>query len=125
MNALRRLNPALLLALLVAALALRMVVPSGFMPVADAHGLRMAICSGSGPAFVELDPGHKAPASPEVRDPCPYGLAAHAALDLPPSLALPAAPERFAVLPYPGLAAARLTAWRALRPPARGPPAFA
>lgn len=122
MNLLRRLHPAFAVLLLAATLALRIATPAGYMPVADAQGLRVAICSGSAAGFVEIDPG--LPGKQGPRDPCPYGLAMGGALDVPPGLALPAAPQ-FAPALYPGLIAARLTAWRALRPPARGPPTFA
>ncbi len=37
------------LALLACALALRLLVPSGWMPVVDATGLHLTLCSGSGP----------------------------------------------------------------------------
>lgn len=122
MNRLRRLDPTFGLLLLAATLLLRAAVPSGFMPVADQHGVRVAICTGSGPATVTIDPGP--PQKDPPRDPCPYGLATGDALDLPVAIVVPAAPA-FVAVSYPGLAAARLTAWRALRPPARGPPAFA
>ena len=122
MNRLRRLHPALALLLLTATLALRMATPAGYMPVADEHGIRVAICSGSAASFVEIDPG--LPAKEAPRDPCPYGLAMGGALDVPPAIALPAS-QQFAPAVYPGLVAARLTAWHALRPPARGPPTFA
>lgn len=121
---LRRLDPRLLLLLMAAALALRIAVPSGFMPVADEHGLRVEICTGSGPLTVEIDPG-KTPQQEQQRDPCPFGLAAGPALTLPPLPQLPAAPLAHSPPPYPGLVAARLIAARALRPPARGPPVFA
>lgn len=122
MSLLRRLHPAFAALLLAATLALRIATPAGYMPVTDEHGLRVAICSGSGASFVEIDPG--LPGKQAPRDPCPYGLAMGGALDVPPVLALPMAPQ-FAPGIYPGLVAARLTAWHALRPPARGPPAFA
>ncbi len=122
MNLLRRLHPALALLLLTATLALRLATPAGYMPVADEHGIRVAICSGSASSFVEIDPG--LPAQEAPRDPCPYGLAMGAALHAP-TPALPPAPPVYTPAHYPGLVAARLTAWHALRPPARGPPAFA
>lgn len=122
MNVLRRLHPAFAMLLLAATLALRMATPAGYMPVADEHGIRVAICSGSASSFVEIDPG--LPGKETPRDPCPYGLAMGGALDVPPAIAWPAAPQ-FTPAVYPGLVAARLTAWHALRPPARGPPTFA
>lgn len=121
MSLLRRLHPAIAALLLAATLALRIATPAGYMPVADEHGLRVAICSGSASSFVEIDPG--LPGKQAPRDPCPYGLAMGGALNVPSVLALPMAPK-FAPEIYPGLVAARLTAWHALRPPARGPPAF-
>jgi hypothetical protein len=39
----------LALAVIVCALALRMLVPQGWMPVSDAHGVRITLCTGSGP----------------------------------------------------------------------------
>lgn len=122
MSPLRRLHPVLVLLLLSATLALRVATPAGYMPVVDAQGLRVAICSGSASSFVEIDPG--LPGKQAPRDPCPYGLATGGALNVPPVLALPMAPQ-FAPATYPQLVAARLTAWHALRPPARGPPTFA
>ena len=124
MVALFRLTPGKALALLALAVLARALVPSGWMPVAHAGELKIMLCSGSGPVAVSIDLGTgAAPQTP--RDPCPYGIAAGDAADLPPPLSL-------AVLPrwpdVPALAAphaARLVAWRATRPPARGPPAFA
>lgn len=122
MSLLRRLHPAFAVLLLMATLALRVATPAGYMPVADEHGLRVAICSGNASSFVEIDPG--LPGKQAPRDPCPYGLATGGALDVPKEMTPPAAPQ-FARAIYPGLVAARLAAWQALRPPARGPPAFA
>lgn len=122
MNVMRRLNPVFVLLLLVATLGLRLAIPQGYMPVADEHGIRVQICTGAGVTFVELDPGTSGHEQP--RDPCPFGLAMGAALDLPETPVLSEAPA-FAAPSYAGLIPARLVAARALRPPARGPPAFA
>jgi hypothetical protein len=123
MSLLRRLDRVTILLLLAATLVLRLAIPSGFMPVADQAGIRVEICTGAGKTFVEIEPGADRQETP--RDPCPYGVAAGSALDLPRLPAL--ADARFAVgaSTLPGLAPARLAARRALRPPARGPPAFA
>ncbi len=48
------------LALLACALALRLLVPAGWMPVADAQGLHLVLCSGSGP--LEMPSPHVLPA---------------------------------------------------------------
>lgn len=122
MSVLRRLNPVLVLLLLVATLGLRLAIPAGYMPVADEHGIRVQICTGAGTTWVELDPGNSGQDQP--RDPCPYGLAMGAALDVPQLPVLADAPA-YAESVWPGLVPARLVAARSLRPPARGPPAFA
>lgn len=120
---------SLALLLIAAALALRALVPVGWMPAAHDGTVRIALCSEGGQQFVVLGPDgrlHKdAPAPVQPRDPCPFGLTAHAAADLPPVVALPLPPAALAAMVFPALHAARLVAWRALRPPARGPPAFA
>lgn len=112
--------------LLVAALMVRAAVPAGWMPSVDRGGVRIVLCTGYGPVTVVLDaaghvhkdePQHKAP-----HDPCPFGLAAAKALDLPPEIGLALPPAAIAALTGPALAAARFVAWRSLRPPARGPP---
>lgn len=122
MSVLRRLNPVFILLLLVATLGLRLAVPAGYMPVADEHGLRVQICTGAGTTWVELEPGTAGQDQP--RDPCPYGMAMGAALDVPEGPVL--APVLAHAEPvWPGLIPARLVAARTLRPPARGPPAFA
>jgi len=114
----------------IAALLLRAGVPSGWMPVASAGGLQVMLCSGTGPVAITLDPGagHREdqPGNGGVRhDPCPYGLALGLSLDLPAAIVLELPPQASAALFAPMLAVARLTARRGLRPPARGPPAFA
>jgi hypothetical protein len=122
MSIMRRLNPVLILLLLMATLGLRLAIPAGYMPVSDEHGIRVQICTGAGTTWVELDPGSSGQDQP--RDPCPFGLAMGAALDVPQPPVLAAAPGH--VEPsYPGLIPARLVAARTLRPPARGPPSFA
>ncbi len=42
------------LALLACALALRLLIPAGWMPVADAQGFHLTLCSGAGP--LEIPP---------------------------------------------------------------------
>ena len=46
------------LALLACALAVRLLIPAGWMPVVDATGLHLTLCSGSGP--IELPAAHHA-----------------------------------------------------------------
>jgi hypothetical protein len=114
------------LALLAAALLLRMALPAGWMPVAGADGVRIEICSGEGLKTVMIDAeGRAHPDSPAPRDPCPYSLAAAIPLDPPMQAALPLPPAAVAALLLPAHTTARLLAWRASRPPARGPPSLA
>ena len=119
MDALRRLPRPFALLLLLAALALRIVVPGNWMPVSDARGdITLALCSGAAPLVVHLD--QKVPQPP--RDPCPFALANGGALLTPglPALSVPA-PVIGSLAPT-ALIAAKLVAARQLRPPARGPP---
>jgi len=44
-------------ALIALALAMRVLVPSGFMPTSDHNRIVVALCSGSGPATVAIDLG--------------------------------------------------------------------
>lgn len=117
--------------LLVCALALRLLVPAGWMPVADAHGLHLTLCPGAGPIMPATPhvmagmthPGsapHHDQASPDHA--CPFaGLSL--ALDrptAPPTVA----PPRVAPLPLPvrPLAVAIGRGLAAPPPPATGPP---
>ncbi|WP_231621642.1 DUF2946 family protein [Sphingomonas sp. 37zxx] len=122
---------SLFAALFALALALRVVVPSGFMPVQTAQGIVVTICDGmaSGKTMVidlqrsddseHPSDHHKQPA------PCAFaGLSAPVlAGGLPPVLALPALPLREIALPPP-VSRAPVSA-DFLTPPLRGPPALA
>jgi hypothetical protein len=63
------------LALLACALALRLLVPAGWMPVADAQGLHLVLCSGSGP--LELPSPHVLPAMARMHHAGHAGHAGH------------------------------------------------
>lgn len=111
-------------------LLLRAAIPAGWMPQADAGGIRIALCSGSGPIELTLEPDgtyHRdAPAQPASHDPCPFGLASAQPLDLPSAVALE--PPSYAAGPEPASQARTAPnprPHRALRPPVRGPPLFA
>jgi hypothetical protein len=118
----------LILPLLALLLATRALVPSGWMPVADAGGLHITVCTGQGMVEAVLGADgklHKGePGDRAHHDPCPYGTLGHAA-DLPALPQVAAAP-----LPQPEIrtappAARIVAALHAPRPPTRGPPAFA
>lgn len=128
MSARRRPLPILWL-LAAALLAVKALVPTGWMPVvAGDGGIRIALCTSQGTVLATLDADgtvHRdgAPESGN-RDTCPFATVA-AAFDL---AAPPAMPPAFAASPFsarPLPVAAMVAARRALRPPARGPPAFA
>ena len=74
--------------LLVPALALRLLVPPGFMPGTDAgHGLTMQMCHGTGPLPTPM--GHD-PGQPQPRHDNPCVFAAAATVAPPPVLSLAA-----------------------------------
>ncbi len=104
----------LFIALCVAALALRLILPAGWMPVASADGVAIALCSGS------VAPGDPATPAGTPDQPCDYATALGplllAGAVLLPLLALPFLPV--APLPVPGLALHR----HRPRPPGQGPP---
>jgi len=127
------------LALLVCALALRLLVPAGWMPVRDARGLHLTLCSGSGPmempagAMPGMDhamAGDAAHHGPHDRD---QGMQDHACPFASLSLAITAPPLPEAPLPVrpvltsPGEAAFAVAIGRGLAappPPPTGPPAL-
>lgn len=126
MNPIRSYRPILWLAL-VAAVLLRAALPSGWMPVAQDDGIRVLLCSGSGP--VEIVVPVKRAAEPSNGDhgavpnePCPYGLALAKVMDMPAAAPEVAMPHAGKALDGERLAAARLAILHNLRPPARGPP---
>ncbi|HEU4959514.1 MAG TPA: hypothetical protein VFT56_03830 [Sphingomonas sp.] len=134
MHALRSLTVVqrrLLLALFACALVLRIAIPSGWMPVADAGGWRLTVCDGMGPAAaMAAMPGmahhqHAPPPHDQGDHPCTFaGLAL--AVALPDLVPVPVVPAPLAMAPP---AVAGLVAigrgLAAPPPPATGPPAFA
>jgi hypothetical protein len=104
----------LFIAACVAALALRLILPAGWMPVAGANGVGIALCSGS------VAPGDPAAPAGTPDEPCGFALAIGPLL-LATALLLPlllAVASPMALLPMPG----RLVPWRRPRPPGQGPP---
>lgn len=135
MAMLRHLSPAgrcRLLLLVVAALVARALVPAGWMPVASAGGVRLALCHGDGPAAaamaMPMRHGHGSmplehhQGAPD--HPCAFAGAVAALGGDWPAAPLPSprpharpAPARLLVAIGQGLAAPP--------PPPTGPPAFA
>jgi hypothetical protein len=107
------------------ALGLRLLVPTGWMPVASANGIVFTLCSGNGAQQVVVGKAGK-PAAPDTATehggPCAFsGIGTPALPDVPPMVAL----QIFLAFIALGLAATpplRLAAISWLRPPLRGPP---
>lgn len=122
-----RRNPVLWF-VLIALLATRATLPTGWMPVAGADGVRITLCTGQGLVTATLDAEgkihHGEPADEAPRDTCPYGTLAFG-VDLPALPALAAAPifetEQRVATTAPQLVATL----HAPRPPTRGPPTLA
>jgi hypothetical protein len=115
------------LALMVLVLAMRVLVPAGFMPMVASHGLTITMCTPKGAVDIIVDVHGKAPASShqDADDHCIFAstLGGAALLAMEPLLALTMPP--LAALAE-GAAIADLTPHRlaAPPPPAIGPPAF-
>jgi hypothetical protein len=108
------------------ALFVKALVAPGMMPVADAGGIRITLCTGAGPVEAVLDVAakHHGDQGKAAHEPCPFGVLGMGALaaddvrfdfaalapSLPPA-ALPPLPARAP----PGTSL----------PPATGPPSFA
>jgi hypothetical protein len=125
-----RYPPLIVWSLIAAALLLRAFTPAGWMPVAAPDGIRIALCTGTGPEYITMDRDgsfHKesAPKPATSREPCSFALAASAQAFLPSNLALPLAPASLAPLIYSKRPAIAAALRRNPRPPARGPPTFA
>lgn len=122
------------LAVLACAMLLRLLVPAGWMPVADANGVHLTPCSGTGPMTMPMASGqtmagtaHHMPSDQQgaPEHPCAFG---HLSLAIAepewPALILPITP---ATLVPAGLAAL-VSIGRGLAappPPPTGPPAIA
>ncbi len=126
----------LALAVLACALALRLFVPQGWMPVSDAHGFRLTLCSGMGP--MEMASGDAMAAMPGMAHPekgdhggglaghpCGFGEIGLALADplTPPTLLPPAPPAGAAPVARPRHVAIG-RGLPAPPPPSTGPPAL-
>lgn len=112
------------------ALAMRMLVPAGFMPSFSSSGVEIVFCSGAGPMKMVMPgsaPGHahdgQAPAKPDA--PCGFSALGAPSLSGADPIQLAAAVATIMVaglLPARGLPVRRVASLRALP---RGPPASA
>ena len=125
-----RSHKAFALAVLACALALRLLVPQGWMPVSDAHGFRLTLCSGTGPMDMPMasmpgmaaqhdKSGHDQPAAEHS---CPFAnLALALAEPVVPALTSPTVFTVEAIDPRP-LAVTIGRGLAAPPPPSTGPP---
>lgn len=116
-------------ALLLCALLVRAMVPTGWMPVATAHGLSFALCAGQEPAphaVTAMHHGQKEHGGQAMPDhPCAFAGLGLAADTAPPPLAMPAMSVAIEAAPARVLAATVGRGLAAPPPPATGPPAYA
>jgi hypothetical protein len=108
------------------ALFVKALVAPGLMPVADAGGIRITLCTGAGAVEAVLDVAGKqhGDQGKAAHEPCPFGVLGIGAL-----AAAGVGFEGTALLPSPAPAALPPLPARAppvaTPPPATGPPAFA
>jgi hypothetical protein len=111
------------------ALAMKLLVPAGFMPVLGANGVSIVICSGSGPMSMTMAmPGmagahggdHDAPAKHDA--PCAFSGLAAPSLGGADAIQLSIALTEIVALGILFTPIARRPIWAFLRPPLRGPP---
>lgn len=108
------------------ALAAKILIAPGMMPVADAGGVRIILCTGAGPVETLLDIGGKKHGEPGkmAQEACSFaslGLGALAVADVevqPPAFPPVSAPAALPPLPARAPPGARL-------PPPTGPPSLA
>lgn len=107
------------------AFATKLLVAPGMMPVVDAGGIRITICTGNGPVAATLDlDGKKDKQAPMAQEPCAFSSLAWGVLAAAvPHLAVPPLARFVTPIALPPLPARAPPV--ALPPPATGPPAFA
>lgn len=122
-----RTGRALFAALMVLVLAVRIVVPTGFMPTATGEGMIVSICTGDGPMtkLIKLGQDHSSDERKDGQGPCTFAGTLGAGFAVEAFQIAQALP--FADAPILGAAIADLTVHRlaAPPPPSHGPPARA
>lgn len=111
--------------LIAAALAMKLVVPAGFMPVRTAGTMVIAICNGidAHSIAIDLKTGEKNPADARADPPCGFGGMAPLDLGQADPWLLTAAIAFILALGFAAVALPRLRAFPRTLPPLRGPPA--
>ncbi|MCW4463214.1 hypothetical protein OK349_15990 [Sphingomonas sp. BT-65] len=120
-------HPRFAAALLVLALAMKLVVPAGFMPVASPGQIMVLVCTQFGPQHVAIDvPGM--PAKPDdtakMDQPCVFAGLGLALLPGADPVLLAAALVFILALGFVAAVPPALVRTPYLRPPLRGPPAL-
>lgn len=118
-------HPRAAAALIALALAMKLAVPAGFMPVAAPGQLMVLICTEFGPQHVAIDvPGM--PATPDdgakMDQPCAFAGLGLAWLPGADAMLLAAALAFILVLGFAAVTLPLLARTPRLRPPLRGPP---
>lgn len=109
--------------LCVAALVLKLLVPTGYMIAADHGRIAISVCPGMVAAHADM-PGHgKTADHPAPEQPCAFAGLSAAALGSVDAVLLAAAIAFVMVAAFGEIAAPRTVAPPHLRPPPRGPPA--
>jgi hypothetical protein len=119
-------HPWLAAALVALVLAMKIVVPGGFMPAAQSGKLVILVCSGLGMEPVAVDIGGK-PAKPDgatrtAAQPCVFAALADLWLPGADPVQLRAALLFILALGFAAISAPALARLSRLRPPLRGPP---
>ena len=118
-------HPRLAAALIALALAMKVAVPAGFMPVAAPGQLMVLVCTEFGPQHVAIDvPGMPAKSDDGAKtdQPCAFGGLGLAWLPGADALLLAAALVFILALGFVAVAVPLLARTPYLRPPLRGPP---
>lgn len=127
-----RLHPRAATWLLAATLLMKLLVPAGFMPVAEAGTIRIELCSGYGPMTASMPMSAAMPMQMPMGEhhsdhdkpqpPCEFSMLGAAGLTGDDALPI-AEPLLFPPLPPSAFEAAILSLRQPhLRPPTRGPP---
>lgn len=107
------------------ALSLRLLLPAGTMPVAQAaQGVRVLLCDGHGSSSTREIPLHRKDTH-HGQEACAYSVLGTAAVSGEAVLALPQAPQAHAVVPRPVTHRPDPHAFAYAHPPQRGPPGTA
>jgi len=107
------------------ALAVRILVPAGFMPAIDGGAITVTLCNGYGPATVTLAiPGkhHGGDGGQRTQQPCAFADLALPVLGGADPVQLAAAIAFILLAAFFAVRAFPLARPRQLRPPLRGPP---